>query len=293
VSEITGKLDDLTTLADDIPSGAAPGAHSPSVPPSLTEPTMPHVPEAPRLPETTTPHDLPDPAAGHSATPEPEGSRPPITAEGPQNTNPSLPGDTPPTPGADGSATVHHDHPGAHTPEVVEHPPGHESSSGLDGQHPAHVSPQPLPSDSPIFNEYEMVDPGPEYTNPDGSLIYPDDSLPEKPYAIPGTVVPDAHLEPGTVIDRFGYPGGGWLSPEGTPFLERALPPDSAMKPYFTYEVADPSQLPPGWRIEQSNVAPWFHQPGGGVQYRIVAPEGERPSVQTLLDWGYLREADR
>jgi hypothetical protein len=105
-------------------------------------------------------------------------------------------------------------------------------------------------------------------------------------------VVPDARLEAGTVIDRFGYPGGAWLSPEGTPFLERALPPDSATKPYFTYVVEDPTKLPPGWQIEQSVVAPWFDQPGGGVQFRIIAPEGERPSVQTLLDWGYLREAE-
>ena len=35
------------------------------------------------------------------------------------------------------------------------------------------------------------------------------------------------------------------------------------------------SAVPPlagmfGWRIEQSHAAPWFHQPGGGIQYRTL-----------------------
>ncbi|WP_152967091.1 glycohydrolase toxin TNT-related protein, partial [Mycobacterium heckeshornense] len=35
--------------------------------------------------------------------------------------------------------------------------------------------------------------------------------------------------------------------------------------------------------------APWFHQPGGGTQYRIIAPPGEEASVEALVDCGYLR----
>ncbi|WP_343573287.1 TNT domain-containing protein, partial [Mycobacterium sp.] len=90
-------------------------------------------------------------------------------------------------------------------------------------------------------------------------------------------------------LGRFGYPGGDYLAPEGTPFAELSLPPTSALKPYCEYVVADPAKLPPGWQIEQSQVAPWFHQPGGGIQYRIIAPEGQEPSVQELLDWGFLK----
>jgi Tuberculosis necrotizing toxin len=73
------------------------------------------------------------------------------------------------------------------------------------------------------------------------------------------------------------------MAPEGTPFAQLALPPDSALKPYFQYVVNEPTALPPGWHIEQSQVAPWFHQPGGGTQYRIIAPPGERASVERLL----------
>jgi hypothetical protein len=122
-------------------------------------------------------------------------------------------------------------------------------------------------------------------------LIYPDGSLPSKPYAVPGTVIDNAEIPQGTVIDRFGHPGGAWLSPDGTPFVERALPPDSAAKPYYQYVVNDPSKLPAGYHIEESKVAPWFHQPGGGVQFRIIGPDGNDAPVQHLLDSQYLKKA--
>ena len=112
--------------------------------------------------------------------------------------------------------------------------------------------------------------------------------LPTKPYAVPGTVIPDANLQPGTVIGRFGYPGGAYLAPDGTPFAQLALPPDSALKPYYQYVVKDPTRLPPGYHIEQSQVAPWFHQPGGGIQYRVIGPDGKDASVDALLDSEYL-----
>ena len=67
-----------------------------------------------------------------------------------------------------------------------------------------------------------------------------------------------------------------------------ALPPDSAVKPYFQYVVDDPSHLRPGWHIEQSEVAPWFHQPGG-QQFRIINECGETGDVAELVRWGYLR----
>ena len=102
------------------------------------------------------------------------------------------------------------DHP---PPVTTEHPgpvPDHEPTVVGGGAHvpvePLPEVPQPLPHDSPLFEGYHPVEPGPEFTNPDGSLVYPNDSLPGHVYAIPGTVA-DARLPAGTVIDRFGYPG--------------------------------------------------------------------------------------
>lgn len=45
-------------------------------------------------------------------------------------------------------------------------------------------------------------------------------------------------LDVGTQLDRYGYPGGNFLSPIGTSFGERALPSYyETTKPYFQYEV--------------------------------------------------------
>lgn len=190
----------------------------------------------------------------------------------------------------------------AHPAPVIEHP---ESSVGDHsippaGNHAPYVAlphdaptPSPLPSDHPLFEGYHPTEPGPKYTNPDGGLHYPDASDPAKPYAVPGTVVDDAKLTKGTVLGRFGYPGGEWLAPEGTPFAKLALPNESALKPYYEYVVSDPAKLPPGWRIEQSQVAPWFHQPGEGTQYRIIAPPGQKPNAQFLEDSGFLARISR
>jgi len=105
---------------------------------------------------------------------------------------------------------------------------------------------------------------------------------------MPGPSGDVAQIPQGTVIDRFGYLSGAYLAPDGVPFAERALPPDSASKPYYQFVVDEPAKLPPGWRIEQSQAAPWFHQPGGGGQYRIIDEFGESGSVEELIRSGYL-----
>ncbi|MFA4083611.1 TNT domain-containing protein [Mycobacteroides salmoniphilum] len=200
--------------------------------------------------------------------------------------------DAPSHPHADVPSGGHGDAPGP--------PGGDHSGSSFGGDHtpPSHTPyapvphdappPPPLPPDHSLFEGYHPTDPGPKYTNVDGSLRYPDASDPSKPYAVTGTVVDSAQLPKGTVLGRFGFPGGEWLAPEGTPFAKLALPPESALKPYFEYVVSDPTKLPPGWRIEESQVAPWFNQPGMGPQYRIIGPPGVRPNVEFLEDSGFL-----
>jgi hypothetical protein len=194
------------------------------------------------------------------------------------------------------AAAVEHPAPvpaGEHAAPPVTHDHALPGSGPHDAPLPAGDVAHPLPPDSPLFEGYRSVEPGPEFTAADGSLIYPDDSLASKPYAIPGTIVPDAQLPAGTEIGRFGYPGGSYLAPDGTPFAELSLPPDSATKPYFNYVVNDPTALPPGYHVEQSQVAPWFHQPGGGTQFRIIAPPGKEASVDALIESGYLREVGK
>jgi hypothetical protein len=85
-------------------------------------------------------------------------------------------------------------------------------------------------------------------------------------------------LAPGTLIDRYGQPGGRFLAPAGTAYEARALPYDKAKMDYYRYEVLKP--LP----VKAGAAAPWFDQPGGGTQYMT-----EKPVLQLIAD-GSLRE---
>jgi hypothetical protein len=84
------------------------------------------------------------------------------------------------------------------------------------------------------------------------------------------------NLQPGTVVDRFGGELGRYVSPAGTAFANRSLPPEAASLPLTTYRVLRPVSA------EGGVVAPWFGQPGFGVQYRL--PD----SVARLIDAGFL-----
>ena len=134
-----------------------------------------------------------------------------------------------------------------------------------------------------------------QFLSENGRPRYPDANDPAKPYAVFGTAHDMTQAEvmnslDGRIIDRVGKNTGGWLAPEGTPFGARGLPGESLGDEYHAYRVHARMGLPPGWSIEESEVAPWFGQPGGGIQYRLIAPKGQRPSVEALERWGFLEE---
>jgi hypothetical protein len=83
-------------------------------------------------------------------------------------------------------------------------------------------------------------------------------------------------LEAGAVIDRFGTPEGRIFSANGTPYVQRALPPEHLEAGYRRYKVLAPL---PMW---QTISAAWFGQSGGGVRYRSVYPAAD------LVALGYL-----
>lgn len=89
-----------------------------------------------------------------------------------------------------------------------------------------------------------------------------------------------AHLEVGDLLDRFGPDTGRFAHPLGTPFPQRSLPPSSVSAPYHRYEVL--ADLGPG--IVEGPVAPWFGQPGGGIQFVFPRP------IRWYLDQGMLGE---
>ena len=87
----------------------------------------------------------------------------------------------------------------------------------------------------------------------------------------------DKTLQPGTRIDRYGFEGGRFASPEGVPAPMRSSPPGTIDKPYNVYEVIEPLD------VKEGTAAPWCEEPGLGTQYELPA------SVADLIDQGIIR----
>ncbi|MBT0768381.1 TNT domain-containing protein [Kineosporia sp. J2-2] len=129
------------------------------------------------------------------------------------------------------------------------------------------------------------------YDSGTGSWIYP----PQNGYRLRPDGTPEVwrkSLEVGRELDRFGSEYGGFLSPAGTPYAERAIPPSNlAGTPaegcnYRRYRVAKEFDVAAG------PIAAWFAQRGDGWQYQLAgaylpgAPA--QPNVLWLVDNGYL-----
>ena len=85
-------------------------------------------------------------------------------------------------------------------------------------------------------------------------------------------------LQSGTIIDRYGESTGKYFSPVGTPIEQRALPPWTDFNEYHKYEVIKDLDF------QTSTIAPFYDQPGGGIQY------WSDKTVDTLINIGMLKE---
>ncbi|WP_176550389.1 TNT domain-containing protein [Bacillus sp. AFS037270] len=84
-------------------------------------------------------------------------------------------------------------------------------------------------------------------------------------------------LKPGTIIDRFGYEGGTFVSPYGVPYEARALAPETYLISYSVYVVTRPVE------VEEGTIAPWFDDAALGIQYEFSE------SVKKLIGQKVLR----
>lgn len=93
----------------------------------------------------------------------------------------------------------------------------------------------------------------------------------------------------GSLLDRIGDEGGKYLGVVGEdgPALweERSMHVNSLSDPYNGYTL---QELPKGWKIEVSEIGPGVGQPGGGLQVRILADDGEVVRVEDLIEYGIL-----
>lgn len=87
-------------------------------------------------------------------------------------------------------------------------------------------------------------------------------------------------FKPGERFDRYGKEINGYFTaPVGTPFEMRSLPPEvKVTASYHVYEVVKPFEALEG------KTAPWFDQPGGGIQYKMPK------TIKELINEGYIRE---
>ena len=115
----------------------------------------------------------------------------------------------------------------------------------------------------------------PRWIKPNGDVLWPPNN------GFSGSIRTE-QLQKGQLIDRYGSPRGGFLSPAGTDFNSRALPANSVNSEFHTYRVVKP------FDVDAGEAAPWFDQPGGATQYRL-----KNTNVQGLLDDGYIQEVPK
>ena len=130
------------------------------------------------------------------------------------------------------------------------------------------------------------------YDNPDyfnqltGNTIYPgspesamgrvDGSIHE--YGFLNGKYKESVILPGTRINRIGSNSTGrYFSPEGATFGEKALPPFMKLQPNSDYIVL--KEIP----TKEGLVAPWFDEPGMGIQYYTYLTIGELEKGNFLL----------
>lgn len=154
---------------------------------------------------------------------------------------------------------------------------------GGDAAHPWGTNPangQPFTQDE-FFERYVKSDGGIRWPPNDGAVAGSKHQF---------TSVSDYQAAYGSDLDRIGYPGGEYLGfPPGTPYPDRALFPSSLGKPLYEYHLTG-NELPAGYRIEVSEIAPAFGQPGGGRQMVVLGPDGEAVPVAKLVADDILSE---
>lgn len=98
-------------------------------------------------------------------------------------------------------------------------------------------------------------------------------------------------LPAGTRVSRYGgyFDAGGtfqdkgnFVAPEDVPFEQRALPKQALAKPLTVYEVTAPIE-----GVRSGPAAPWFDEPGLGLQYQLPL------TIQDYLDQGKLKVISR
>ena len=131
------------------------------------------------------------------------------------------------------------------------------------------------PPSKQLYLQYRDVFRNPEYYDQDtGEIHWPKDSG----FAGKSKKI---KLKVGTVVDRYGTDYGTFVSPLETGYKERAVAPGTQLKPYSVFRLR--SDL----NVKAGEIAPWFDEPGGGIQYKLSKP------IKDLLKDGAIEVISR
>ena len=86
----------------------------------------------------------------------------------------------------------------------------------------------------------------------------------------------------GQILGRFGGDEGNYFSEPGTPWWQLALPNGQPSRPERLFQVDKP------FPMYVSDAAPWFNQPGGGIQCRTL----KYMTLKWLVEHEYLIPAE-
>ncbi|MET0854950.1 MAG: glycohydrolase toxin TNT-related protein [Microterricola sp.] len=119
------------------------------------------------------------------------------------------------------------------------------------------------------------------YTDANGRPIYPGNDGGTVGSFVRFDNVDDFVAHYGDTLDRFGRDSGDFLAFPETSFEARSLPPSNLRDNYSVFQIAN--DLPDGYRIEVSEIAPAFGRDGGGLQVRFLDETGTPVPVSELL----------
>ncbi|EFX02270.1 hypothetical protein CMQ_2319 [Grosmannia clavigera kw1407] len=103
------------------------------------------------------------------------------------------------------------------------------------------------------------------------------------------TISAEMTLQVGLLIDRSGSEYGSYASPASAPYMQRALPPSNldtpASNPVFPYNY-HVYRVIQSFEVEAGPIAPWFGQPGQGVQYKLNG------TILSLINDGFVERVN-
>lgn len=151
--------------------------------------------------------------------------------------------------------------------------------AGIDLESAQRLNKWKYPPDPDLYLKNKTIYDNPKYYDQSsGDIHWPLDD---------GFVSGTQHIErltPGTKLSRYGEHSGDFLGAVDDSFPSRSLAPHSQKASYYEFEVLREADFTVG------KIAPWFDQPGGGTQYIMIDGNGNKYSVQRLIDDAFIRE---